>query len=117
MGWDRYREQILARQKALDIVPPNTQLTPKPTEKEMPDWDKLSDKEKKVFTRHQEIFAAYAEVSDYEIGRVVQAIEGLGVLDNTLIVYITGDNGSSGNGGPTGRFNSFTSYNGLPETI
>jgi arylsulfatase A-like enzyme len=117
MGWDKYREQILARQRSLGIVPPNTQLTPKPTEKEMPDWDKLSDKEKKVFTRHQEIFAAYAEEADFEIGRVVQAIEDMGVLNNTLIVYITGDNGSSGNGGPTGRFNSFTSYNGLPETI
>src|SRR5580700_8844784 len=116
-GWDKAREETLARQKSLGIVPPNTQLTPKPTEKEMPDWDKLSDKEKHVFTRQQEIFAAYAEISDHEIGRVVQAIEELGVLDNTLIVYITGDNGSSGNGGPTGRFNSYTSYNGLPETI
>ena len=117
MGWDKYREQILARQKSLGIVPPNTQLTPKPTEKEMPDWDKLSDKERKVFTRQQEIFAAYAEETDHELGRVVQAIDDLGVMDNTLIVYITGDNGSSGNGGPTGRFNSVTSYNALPETI
>jgi arylsulfatase A-like enzyme len=116
MGWDKYRKQILARQKSLGIVPPNTQLTPKPTEKEMPDWDKLTDKEKKVFTRQQEIFAAYAEETDHELGRVVQA-ENLGVMDNTLIIYITGDNGSSGNGGPTGRFNSVTSYNALPETI
>ena len=116
-GWDKAREETLARQKALGIVPPNTHLTPKPTDKEMPDWDKLSEKEKKVFTRHQEIFAAYAEETDHEIGRVVQAIEDMGVMDNTLIVYITGDNGSSGNGGPTGRFNSFTSYNSLPETI
>ncbi len=98
-------------------MPPNTQLTPKPTEKEMPDWDKLSNKEKRVFTRHQEIFAAFAEISDYEIGRVVQAIEDLGVMDNTLIIYITGDNGSSGNGGRNGRFNTVTSYNGLPESI
>jgi arylsulfatase A-like enzyme len=117
MGWDQYREEILARQKKLGIVPPNTQLTPKPTQNEMPDWDKLSDKEKKVFTRQQEIFAAYAEISDHEIGRVVQAIEELGVIDNTLIIYITGDNGSSGNGGPTGRFNSIAAYNALPETI
>src|SRR5713226_4977340 len=77
MGWDKYRDQILARQKSLSIVPPNTQLTPKPTEKEMPDWDKLSEKEKKVFTRQQEIFAAYAEETDHEIGRVVQAIDDL----------------------------------------
>lgn len=117
MGWDKYREQILARQKALGIVPPNTQLTPKPTQKEMPDWNKLSDKEKKVFTRHQEIFAAYAEEADHEIGRVVQAIEDLGVMDNTLIVYITGDNGSSGNGGSTGSFNSTASFNGIPEPV
>jgi arylsulfatase A-like enzyme len=116
-GWDKYREEILARQKQLGIVPPNTQLTPKPTQEEMPDWDKLSDKEKKVFTRQQEIFAAFAEISDYEIGRVVQAIEDLGVMDNTLIIYITGDNGSSGNGGRNGRFNTVTSYNGLPESI
>jgi arylsulfatase A-like enzyme len=116
-GWDKYREEILARQKALGIVPPNTQLTPKPTQEEMPDWDKLSDKEKKVFTRQQEIFAAFAEISDYEIGRVVQAIEDMGALDNTLIIYITGDNGSSGNGGRNGRFNTVTSYNGLPESI
>jgi arylsulfatase len=117
IGWDKAREETLARQKALGIVPPNTQLTPKPLPTEMPDWDKLSDGEKKVFTRQQEIFAAYAERADYEIGRVLQTIEDLGVMDNTLIVYITGDNGSSANGGPTGRFNSLTAYNQIPETI
>jgi arylsulfatase A-like enzyme len=111
------RARRLWRDKTLGIVPPNTQLTPNPTEKEMPDWDKLSDKEKKVFTRHQEIFAAYAEETDHEIGRVVQAIEDLDLMRNTLIVYITGDNRLSGNGGPTGRFNTFTSFNSLPETI
>jgi arylsulfatase A-like enzyme len=116
-GWDKYREEILARQKTLSIVPPNTQLTPKPAENEMPDWDKLSDKEKQVFIRQQEIFAAYAEVTDHEIGRVVQAIEDMGAMDNTLIIYITGDNGSSGNGGRNGRFNSIAAYNALPETI
>jgi arylsulfatase A-like enzyme len=114
-GWDKYREQILARQKTLGIVPPNTQLTAKP--KEMPDWDTLSPDQKKVFTRQQEIFAAYAEVTDYEVGRVVQAIEDLGLLDNTLIIYITGDNGSSANGGPDGRFNTFYSFNQIPETL
>jgi len=114
-GWDKYREEILARQKSLGIVPSNTQLTPKP--KEMPDWDTLSADEKKVFTRQQEIFAAYAEISDHEIGRVVQAIEDMGAMDNTIIIYITGDNGSSANGGPIGRFNSYYSYNQLPETV
>jgi arylsulfatase A-like enzyme len=116
-GWDKAREQTLARQKALGIVPPNTQLTPKPPPETMPDWDTLSDGEKKVFIWHQEIFAAYAEESDYEIGRVVQAIDDLGIMDNTLIIYITGDNGACANGGPNGRFNSLTAYNQLPETI
>jgi arylsulfatase A-like enzyme len=113
-GWDKYREEILARQKQLGIVPPNTRLTPKP--KEMPDWDTLSDDEKKVFTRQQEIFAAYAEITDHEVGRVVRAIEDMGVMGNTLIIYITGDNGSSA-GGRNGRFNSLYSYNQIPETI
>ena len=75
----------------------------------MKDWDKLSADEKKVFTRHQEIFAAFADVTDHEIGRVVQAIEDIGAMDNTLIIYITGDTGSSDNGGPTGRFNTLSS--------
>jgi arylsulfatase A-like enzyme len=114
-GWDKYREEILARQKSLGIVPPNTQLTPKP--KGMPDWDTLSADEKKVFIRQQEIFAAYAEITDHEVGRVVQAIEDMSVMDNTLIIYITGDNGSSANGGPIGRFNTYYSFNQIPETI
>jgi arylsulfatase len=114
-GWDKYREQILARQKTLGIVPPNTQLTPKPPE--MQDWEKLTADQKKVFLRQQEIFAAYAEITDHEVGRVLQAIEDMGVMDNTLIIYITGDNGSSANGGPNGRFNSLYTYNQIPETL
>lgn len=114
-GWDKAREETLTRQRQLGIVPPNTQLTPKP--KEMPDWDTLSADEKKVFTRQEEIFAAYAEITDHELGRVVQAIDDMGVMDKTLIIYITGDNGSSANGGLNGRFNSLYSYNQVPETI
>jgi hypothetical protein len=72
----------LARQKKLGILPPNTQLAPKPDV--MQDWYKLSADEKKVFTRQQEIFAAYAEITDHEIGRVIQAVNDLGVMDNTL---------------------------------
>jgi hypothetical protein len=83
----------------------------------MQDWDKLTDSQKTVFIRQQEIFAAYAEITDYEVGRVVQAIEDLGVMDNTLIIYVTGDNGSSANGGPIGRFNTFYSFNQIPETL
>ena len=83
----------------------------------MPDWDTLSEDQKKVNTRHQEIFAAYAEITDYEVGCLVQAIEDLGVLDNILIIYCTGDNGSSCNGGVDGRFNTFASFNQVPETM
>jgi hypothetical protein len=83
----------------------------------MPDWDTLSADQKKVFLRQQEIFAAYAEEADYEIGRVLHAIEDVGAMDNTLVIYITGDNGSSANGGPMGRFNTLYSYNQIPETI
>ena len=114
-GWDKYREEILARQKQLGIVPANTQLTPKPDI--MPDWDTLSPDEKKVALRYQEVFAAFAELTDYEIGRVVQAVDDIGALDNTLIVYITGDNGASPNGGRLGTFNTLSVFNGMPETL
>ncbi|HVR48069.1 MAG TPA: arylsulfatase [Candidatus Binatia bacterium] len=114
-GWDKQREKTLARQKALGIVPPNTQLTPKLPE--MPDWETLTEDQKKVMRRQQEIFAAYAEITDYELGRVVNVIEEMGAIDNTLIIYITGDNGSSANGGPGGRFNTLYSYNQIPETL
>ena len=114
-GWDAYRDEILARQKELGVVPPNTQLTPKPDT--VPDWDTLSADEKKVCTRHQELFAAFAELTDYEIGRVVQAIDDMGAMDDTVIIYITGDNGATPNGGPLGTFNTLRSFNQVPETL
>ena len=114
-GWDKYREEILVRQKQLGIVPANTQLTPKPDI--MPDWDSLSADEKKVALRYQEVFAAFAELTDYEIGRVVRAVDDIGALDNTLIIYVTGDNGASPNGGRLGTFNTLSTFNGMPETL
>jgi arylsulfatase A-like enzyme len=114
-GWDKYREEILARQKQLGIVPPNTQLTPKPAI--MEDWDKLTADEKKVAIRYQEVFAAFAEITDYEIGRVIQAVDDMGVADNTMIIFVTGDNGASPNGGRLGTFNTLSSFNGSPETL
>ena len=115
MGWDNYREEILARQKKLGIVPENTKLTAKADI--APDWDTLTADEKKVAIRYQELFAAFAELTDYEIGRVVQAIEDVGVLDNTLIIYVTGDNGASPNGGRLGVFNTMSTFNQSPETL
>ena len=115
MGWDKYRDEILARQKKLGIVPENTKLTTKADI--APDWDTLTADEKKVAIRYQELFAAFAELTDYEIGRVVQAIEDVGVLDNTLIIYVTGDNGASPNGGRLGVFNTMSTFNQSPETL
>jgi len=115
MGWDKYRDEILARQKKLGIVPQNTKLTAKAAI--APDWDSLTADEKKVATRYQELFAAFAELTDYEVGRVVQAIDDIGALDNTLIIYVTGDNGASPNGGRLGVFNTMSTFNQSPETL
>jgi arylsulfatase len=114
-GWDRYREEILARQIKLGIVPPNTKLTAKAPI--APDWSTLNPDERKVAIRYQELFAAFAEETDNEVGRVVQAIDDIGALDNTLIIYITGDNGASPNGGRLGVFNTMSTFNQSPETL
>ena len=114
-GWDKLREQILARQIAQGVVPKGTVLTPKP--KAIPDWDTLSADEKRLFTRQVEVFAAYIEMVDYEIGRVVAAIEETGQLDNTLIFFVYGDNGTSAEGGRNGMFSEMTYFNGVQEQV
>ena len=90
-GWNKLRETIFANQKRLGIMPANAQLTPWP--KELPEWDSLNWEEKKLFTRQMDVYGAYLAYTDNEIGRVIQAVEDLGQLDNTLIIYISGDNG------------------------
>jgi len=114
-GWDKLREQTLARQIKLGVVPPGTKLAPKP--EAIKDWDKLSADEKKLFTRQMEVFAGFAEYTDTEIGRLVKAIEDMGQLDNTLIFYVVGDNGASAEGGMSGMFNEMTYFNGVTETV
>ncbi len=111
-GYEKLRERIFENQKRLGVIPANTQLAPWPAEMLTP-WDKLTPDEKKLFIRQVEIFAAYAAYSDYEIGRVVQAFEQAGRLDNTLIIYINGDNGTSAEGGPLGTPNEVAFFNGL----
>jgi arylsulfatase len=113
-GYEKLRETILANQKRLGVVPANVQLPPWPKEFIKP-WDQLSADEKKLFIRQVEVFAAYAAYSDHEIGRVIQAFEDLGKLDNTLIIYINGDNGTSAEGGPAGTPNEVAFFNGLNE--
>jgi arylsulfatase A-like enzyme len=114
-GWDKVREETLARQKALGVVPPNTVLAPKPTE--IKDWASLSDDEKRLFAREMEVFAGFGEYADTEIGRLVSAIDELGQLDNTLVFYVIGDNGASAEGGMNGLFNEATYFNQVPEHV
>ena len=114
-GWDKYREETFARQKQMGIIPPNAKLASKPSD--IKDWEKLTADEKKLFARQMEVFAAFAAHTDNEIGRVVQAIEDLGELDNTLILYVVGDNGASAEGGMAGMFNEMTYFNGVQESV
>ena len=114
-GWDAVREQTLARQKSLGVVPPETKLAPKPAA--IKDWAALSADEKKLFARQMEVFAGYGEYADTEVGRLIGAIEDIGQLDNTLIFYIVGDNGASAEGGMVGLYNEMTYFNGVPETV
>jgi arylsulfatase A-like enzyme len=99
-GWNDLREQIFANQKKLGVIPPGTQLTAWPDS--LPKWDTLNANEKKLFVRQADVFAAYVAYTDHEIGRVIQAVEDLGKLDNTLIIYISGDNGTSAEGSTVG---------------
>ena len=111
MGWNAMREQIFANQKRLGVIPANAQLTAWPDD--LAKWDTLSADEKKLFARQAEVFAGYTAYTDYEIGRVIQAVEDMGKLDNTLIIYISGDNGTSPEGTTLGTPNQYTAYNGI----
>jgi arylsulfatase len=114
-GWDRVREETLARQIKLGVVPAGTKLAPKP--EAIKDWTALSADEKKLFAREMEVFAGFGEYTDTEIGRLIHAIEETGQLGNTLIFYIVGDNGASAEGGMIGLFNEMTYFNGVHETV
>jgi arylsulfatase len=114
-GWDALRDEIVARQTEQGIVPDGTQLAPKP--EAIPEWDELSDDEKRLFTRQVETFAGYVAMTDYEIGRVIEAIEATGELDNTLIILVYGDNGTSAEGGRNGMFSEMTYFNGVHEQV
>ena len=114
-GWDKLREETLARQIKLGVVPTGTKLAPKP--EAIKDWATLSPDEKKLFARQMEVFAGFGEHADVEIGRLIQAIGEIGQLDNTLVFYIIGDNGASAEGGMVGLFNEYTYFNGVYETV
>ena len=106
LGWDKVREETLARQNRLGVVPPGTLLTPRP--KEIPAWDSLNDDQKKVYARMMEVYAAATAQCDYEIGRVMDSLQESGQLDNTLVIYLEGDNGASPEGTMQGTTNEVT---------
>lgn len=112
-GWDNLRSEIFARQKKLGVIPANAQLTPRP--KELPAWDSLSAEEQKLYAHQMEVFAGFTAHTDAEVGRLIDAIAQLGELDNTLVIYIVGDNGASAEGGLTGSVNELKVFNGVPE--
>lgn len=111
-GYEKLRDRIFENQKKLGVIPQDAQLTPWPSDVLKP-WDQLTADEKKLFIRQVEVFAAYGAYNDYEVGRVVQQFQDLGKLDNTLIIYINGDNGTSAEGGPLGTPNEVAFFNGL----
>jgi arylsulfatase len=112
-GWDKVREETLARQKALGVVPASTQLTKRPDE--IPAWDSLSADQKAVYARFMEVYAAFLAYSDYQVGRLIQTLHDTAQFDNTLIVFIEGDNGATGEGGPDGRLNELSFMYGIQE--
>jgi arylsulfatase A-like enzyme len=112
-GWDKVREETLARQKAQGIVPPDTQLTER--SEGIPAWDSLDADHKLVAAHMMEVYAAALSYCDTQMGRIIDAIADMGKLDNTLVIYIQGDNGASAEGGPNGLLNEMTFFNAIPE--
>ena len=114
-GWDVVREETVAKMKKSGMIPQNTNLTPKP--KDIKDWDKLTANERKLFARQAEVFAGFMEMTDYEVGRLMDAIADIGELENTLFIFVAGDNGTSAEGGMVGMYNEMTYFNGVEEKV
>ena len=113
-GWDKLREETFARQKELGVIPPDAELTER--DEAFPAWEDVPDKLKAFYARQMEVYAGYSENADYNVGRVIDAIDELGELENTLVFWIWGDNGASMEGTITGSFNELTMQNGIPLT-
>jgi arylsulfatase A-like enzyme len=114
-GWDKQREITFKRQKELGVIPQDAKLTPRM--EQVPSWDSHNANAKRLFERQMEVYAGYYEFTDHQIGRVVDAIDGIGQLDNTLIIYIAGDNGGSAEGSLVGTANEVMNLNGISPTI
>jgi arylsulfatase len=113
-GWDRWRERTFERQKALGVIPGHTELSPRPDW--VPAWDELSDDERRLYARYMEAFAGFLTHTDAQVGRVIDRLDQLGELDDTLVIVVS-DNGASSEGGPTGSLNDARAWNGLPRTV
>lgn len=114
-GWDAYREETFKRQKEMGIIPANSKLTKRPDS--LPAWDSLPEDQRKVYARMMAVFAAFTAHTDHEVGRLIDSIAEMGELDNTLVFYMAGDNGSSAEGGLNGLLNEMTFLNGIPEPL
>lgn len=114
-GWDKTRQETTKRQNKMGIIPANTKLAEKP--EDIKDWDTLPTDERRLFARQAEVFAGFLEQTDYEVGRFVEALEDIGELDNTLFIYIAGDNGTSAEGGFVGMYNEMTYFNQVTEKV
>ncbi|MBD2495217.1 arylsulfatase [Nostoc sp. FACHB-280] len=114
-GWDKLRQETFARQKQQGVIPANAQLTTRP--QELPAWDSLSAEQQKLYAHMAEVFAGFLAHTDYEVGRLINAVDQLGELDNTLVIYVVGDNGASAEGGLTGSVNELQVFNGVPENL
>jgi len=112
-GWDRLREETYARQKQMGIIPASAELTPRPSA--IPSWDSQSADLKRLEERQMEVYAGFGEHTDEQVGRLVDALQEMGVMDNTLFIYIVGDNGASAEGGPAGAYNEMMALNGITQ--
>jgi arylsulfatase len=114
MGWDAYRETVFQRQKEMGLLPADAELSPR--DPDVPEWDSLSDDERRLYVRMMEVFAGFVSHADHHFGRILDTLEQIGELDNTLIMIIS-DNGASAEGGPTGSFNEMLFFNNVPESF
>ena len=114
-GWDRLREESFARQKALGVIPPEAELTKRPAE--IPAWDEMPAALRPVLARQMEVYAGFLEHTDYHVGRLIEALDDLEIIGDTLIYYIIGDNGASAEGSPSGTFNEYVTINGVTDEI
>jgi arylsulfatase A-like enzyme len=114
-GWDKVREESTKNMTAMGVIPEGTKLAPKP--EDIKDYAKLTKNEKRLFAPQAEVFSGFVEMTDFEIGRIIDAVEEIGELDNTLFIFIAGDNATNAEGGMVGMYNEMTYFNNVEEKV